>query len=101
MGMETEYVTFTPPRVTAVRMTRGPRFLESFAGSWRFEELAPQRTRVRFRYHLTARPRWLRWLLSAVFAWDTWGRLKALKRAAEKTDILAKSPPGLAPSSHS
>src|SRR5262245_43780532 len=62
-GMETEYVTLTPPRVAAVKMTRGPAVLESFAGSWRFEPLGPARTRVTFRYHLAARPRWLRWLL--------------------------------------
>src|SRR5690349_5911791 len=55
-AMETEYVSFNPPRATAVKMTRGPWFLDSFAGSWRFEEEAPGRTRVSFRYSLTARP---------------------------------------------
>src|SRR5580704_490872 len=46
LGMETEYVSFNPPRVTAVKMTRGPWLLRSFAGSWQFEPLAPRRTRV-------------------------------------------------------
>src|SRR5579872_3045877 len=59
MGMETEYVSFTPPRVAAVRMTRGPRILASFAGSWRFRAVTPGLTRVTFRYHLSARPEWL------------------------------------------
>src|SRR5262249_17444171 len=58
-GMETESVSFTPPRATAVKMTRGPWFLASFAGSWRFEPVAPGQTRVGFRYHSKARPRWL------------------------------------------
>jgi hypothetical protein len=49
-------------------------------------------TRVRFCYHVEARPRWLRPLLdpvfTAVFARDTRRRLEALKKAAETTDIL-------------
>src|SRR5687768_871524 len=50
LGMETEYVSFNPPRATAVKMTRGPWLIESFAGSWRFEEVSPGQTRVSFRY---------------------------------------------------
>ena len=42
MGMETEYVTFNPPERTAVKMTRGPAFLKSFAGSWVFEATCHQ-----------------------------------------------------------
>src|SRR5581483_7217601 len=41
LGMETEYVSFRRPHVVAVKMTRGPRILKSFAGSWRFKCLAP------------------------------------------------------------
>jgi ribosome-associated toxin RatA of RatAB toxin-antitoxin module len=92
-GMETEYVSWLPPRVAAVKMTRGPALLAEFAGSWRFEPQASGRTRVSFTYHLAAYPRWLRWLLDpilqGVFARDTVRRLRALKRAAETTDILA------------
>jgi len=29
IGMETEYVSFTPPRIAAVKMTRGPKVLET------------------------------------------------------------------------
>ena len=32
LGMETEYVTYTLPRVVTVRMTRGPAVLAAFAG---------------------------------------------------------------------
>lgn len=56
-GMETEYVSFNPPHACAVKMTRGPRLLDTFAGAWRFEEQSPGRTRVIFRYHPRARPR--------------------------------------------
>src|SRR5262245_27668948 len=78
-AMETEYVSFNPPRATAVKMTRGPWFLASFAGSWRFEEIEPGRTRVGFRYSLEARPRALSWLLNPIlarsFAQDSRARL--------------------------
>lgn len=93
LGMETEYVSWLPPRVAAVKMTRGPALLAEFAGSWRFEAQAPGCTRVSFTYRLAAHPRWLRWLLDpilqGVFARDTVRRLRALKRAVETTDILA------------
>lgn len=92
LGMETEYVSFNPPRTTAVKMTHGPWLIERFAGSWRFEEVAPGQTRVSFRYSLRARPRWLSWLLTpilaAVFARDTRRRLVALKKAVDEGGIL-------------
>jgi hypothetical protein len=95
LGMETEYVSFNPPRVTAVKMTRGPWIIASFAGSWRFEEVAPGRTRVAFRYHLRARPRWLSWLLTPILGWvfarATRKRLAALKAAVEERGVLAGS----------
>src|SRR5262249_10828129 len=87
LGMETEYVSFNPPRTWPVKMTRGPRLIASFAGAWRFEEIAPGQTRVHFRYHLRAKPRWLAWLLTPIVAWvfarDTRKRLEALRVAVE------------------
>lgn len=86
-GLETEYVSFDPPRVAAVRMTRGPALLAAFAGSWRFDEVEPGRTRVTFTYHVLPGPRWLRPVLHvpvlAYFRWETRRRLAALKSAAE------------------
>jgi hypothetical protein len=91
-SMETEYVSFNPPRAAAVQMTRGPWFLESFAGSWRFEQVAPGRTCVGFRYSLQTRPWWLSWLLTPIvcraFARDTRNRLRALKEAVEQRRLL-------------
>jgi len=87
LGMETEYVSFNPPRTCAVKMTRGPRMIATFAGSWRFEELSSG-TRVAFRYHLRARP----WLFTAIVGWifgrDTRKRLRALKAAVEDMGLL-------------
>jgi ribosome-associated toxin RatA of RatAB toxin-antitoxin module len=83
LAMETEYVSFNPPRATAVTMTSGPWLLASFAGSWRFDEIELGRTRVSFRYNVQARPKWLSWILTpilrGVFARDTRSRLRALK----------------------
>src|SRR5262245_51877758 len=56
LGMETTYVSFQPPTVVAVKMTRGPRIISSFAGSWRFTEqpsrAGPIHTQVVFRYQI-------------------------------------------------
>ncbi len=103
LGMETEYVSFIPPAVTAVKMTKGPRVIAKFAGSWRFQEIAPGHTRVVFRYHVAAAPRWLAWaiepVMRVVFAHDVGKRLKALKQVVETTDILGRLPhPG--PAAH-
>ncbi len=101
LGMETEYVSFNPPRTCAVKMTRGPRLIGTFAGSWRFEEMAPGSTRVVFRYHLQARPWWLSWLLTPLMGWifgrDTRKRLTALKVAVEQRGLLHESGSGVEP----
>ncbi len=82
LGMETEYVSFHPPRVAAVRMTRGPRVVRSFAGAWRFTEVGSGLTRVSFRYAMHGRPQLLTPVLAWAFARDTRRRLAALKAFA-------------------
>lgn len=93
LGMETEYVSFNPPERTAIKMTRGPALLRTFAGAWIFKALEPDLTKVTFRYHLTASPHWLGFvldpILSLVFVHDTNKRLQALKQAVENSEILA------------
>lgn len=92
MGMETEYVSFNPPRACAVKMTQGPKLIHRFSGSWRFEEIEPGQTKITFTYNLQARPKWLSWLLTPVvgkiFARDTSKRLEALKTAIEQHGLL-------------
>src|SRR5215216_1249137 len=92
LGMETEYVSFQRPQVAAVKMTRGPALFGSFAGSWRFKTVALGTTRVVFRYHVTARPTWLRGVLDPIFCLvferDVVQRLQALKRFAETTELV-------------
>lgn len=85
LGMETEYVSFTPPRVAAVKMTRGPMLLETFAGAWEFAPVDGGRTQVTFRYNLRVRPRWLAWLIEPIarlwFSRETRLRVTALANA--------------------
>ena len=82
-GMETRYVSFNPPGACAVEMTKGPWFFRSFSGSWRFDSIGPDRTRVTFTYSLIGRPTLLSGLLRFLFARETRRRLEALKRVAE------------------
>lgn len=94
MTMETEYISFKPPRVAAVKMTRGPLPLARFAGAWRFHERLAGQSTVSFHYDLTARPRWLSWLLTPILSWlfarATRRRLVALKAAVEEDGLLMR-----------
>ena len=88
VGMETEYVSFAPPRIAAVKMTRGPWILESFGGAWEFTTAGHGSTEVAFRYQFRTRPRWLAWLVEPMarrwFSWETRKRVVALQAALEK-----------------
>ncbi|MFT3823303.1 MAG: SRPBCC family protein [Chitinophagaceae bacterium] len=55
IGMITEYVTFNRPKVTAIKMTKGPFMFKTFAGSWNFKQLDEQYTEVIFIYSFTLR----------------------------------------------
>lgn len=83
MAMETVYISFDRPSVAAVKMTRGPRFLRSFAASLRQEPCDARTTRVTYRYHFQSRPGCLSWLIdplvSRTFHRETTRRLIALK----------------------
>lgn len=55
LGMVTEYVTFNRPKVTAIKMTKGPYLFKSFLGSWTFRELENNSTEVVFLYSFSLR----------------------------------------------
>lgn len=55
LGMETEYVTFNRPKVTAIKMTKGPYLFKSFLGSWTFKKLSTHKTEVTFLYSFDLR----------------------------------------------
>jgi ribosome-associated toxin RatA of RatAB toxin-antitoxin module len=50
LGMETEYISFNPPRATAIKMTKGPFLFKAFLGSWTFKTLQDDQTEVIFLY---------------------------------------------------
>jgi len=94
LSMEVVYVTLDRPRSVAMKMVAGPPFFKHFAGSWRFEAMAPNRTRVAFKYSFETR--WaifrsaLNSIIDRVFTRDITRRLSGLKYAAEHTDILER-----------
>ena len=55
LGMITEYVSFTRPKATAIKMTEGPFIFKSFSGSWTFKETQDQKTEVIFLYSFKLR----------------------------------------------
>jgi ribosome-associated toxin RatA of RatAB toxin-antitoxin module len=55
MGMVTEYVTYNRPKVTAIKMTKGPFIFKSFLGSWTFNEIPHDKTEVVFLYSFLLR----------------------------------------------
>lgn len=55
LGMETQYVSFNRPKVTAVKMTKGPYMFKEFAASWTFKEETIGITKVTFLYSFSLR----------------------------------------------
>ncbi len=55
MGMETEYVSFNRPKVTAIKMTKGPYMFREFAASWNFKPETTNTTKVTFLYSFSLR----------------------------------------------
>ena len=87
LAMDAIYVSFDRPNVAAVKMVKGPPFLDSFAATLRQERVGENRTLVTYRYNFETRPAWLRPLLnivcSRVFASEVRNRLKHLKKFLE------------------
>jgi ribosome-associated toxin RatA of RatAB toxin-antitoxin module len=55
LGMVAEYVTYNRPKVTAIKMTKGPFMFRSFSGSWTFREIQIDKTEVTFLYSFSLR----------------------------------------------
>jgi hypothetical protein len=85
LGMESEYVSYNPPKVVAVKMTKGPWILRQFAASWNFHAVGTRESEVSFLYSFQVRPylRPLAPLIAAIFRYEMKRRLRALKRACE------------------
>ncbi len=94
-GMESEYVSYAPPKVAAVKMTRGPWLLRHFAASWNFHAAGVNLTGVSFLYSFQLQPlvRPLTPLVGAFFKYEMKRRLRALKIACERGLIPPLSTP--------
>jgi hypothetical protein len=84
LALQTEYVSFRPPDVAAVKMLNRPLFFETFAATIRHTQRPDGTSDIEYNYNFTARPRWLRLVLhpimNRVFRWETKKRLRALRR---------------------
>lgn len=84
LALETEYVSFSPPDVAAVKMSNRPAFFETFAATIRHRDLNDGTSSIEYKYNFTARPAWLCWLLhpliAIIFRWETRKRLQALRQ---------------------
>jgi Domain of unknown function (DUF4166)/Polyketide cyclase / dehydrase and lipid transport len=91
VALKSEYVSFRPPEVAAVRMITRPAFFGSAAASIRHRDLSPVSSSLEYTYHFVARPRWLRWLLhpvmKTIFTWEARRRFRSLGRYLERTAI--------------
>ena len=68
LPMETEYITFRPGKVAAVRLTNQPPLFERFAASIRHTALRGGTSRVTYTYSFRARPKRLALLVEPVVA---------------------------------
>lgn len=80
----TEYTTFRPPHVAAVKMLNRPAFFDSFAASIRHSDRPDSSSTIEYCYTFTSRPRLLRPAVSPIMNWafarETRKRLAALKQ---------------------
>lgn len=87
--METEYVSFVPGKVAAVKLV-APRFpFQTFAATIRHEPVGEDSSRVTYIYSFSASPRALAWVLEPIvnvlLRLETRRRLSALKAHVEAT----------------
>jgi hypothetical protein len=93
LAMETEYVSFEPGRVAAVKLTNRPPFFEQLGATIRHEPVGPTRSRTTYVYSFRARPRWLAPLLEPLMAVmitrEIRARLDSLRRVLERSGTNA------------
>src|SRR5687767_5100136 len=83
IALKTVYVTFERPTLAAVKMVNAPLFFQSWAASIHHQDISARESRLTYKFHFTARPSFLRFvldpLLERIFVWETKKRLRALK----------------------
>ncbi len=78
------YVSFERPKLAAVKMLNSPLFFDSWAASIRHKDVSANESRITYKFHFTAKPRFLRSILEPVmhriFLWETRKRLRAMRQ---------------------
>lgn len=91
IAVETEYVSFEPGKVAAVKLTNRPPLFARFAASIRHVPLRGGRSRVTYTFSFRCRPRVLAWLLEPLMAWmmtrEVRQRLDDLQRYLDTTAL--------------
>ena len=85
--MEVEYVQVKPPSTAAIKMTRGPRILSAFSGSWLFKSVTNNQTHAKFVYSIKTSwwtiPWVSEWIAQRYFSKLVQARLDGLKTYCE------------------
>jgi hypothetical protein len=88
IALQTVYVTFQRPTLAAVKMINAPPLFGTWAASIHHEDLSPNESRITYKFHFTAKPRLLSFILEplmkTVFIWETKKRLRALRSYLDK-----------------
>ncbi|HOX81396.1 MAG TPA: SRPBCC family protein [Chryseolinea sp.] len=86
LGMETEYVSFNRPKVTAIKMTKGPYMFKDFSASWTFTDNKNEMTTVTFLYSFRLRFPYntFRVLVKSILRRNVRQRLRDLKSKVEE-----------------
>ena len=89
MALKTIYVSFQRPTLAAVKMVNAPAFFGTWAASIHHEDLSAHESRITYKFHFTAKPQLLRFMLEPVmktiFVWETRKRLRALRAYLART----------------
>lgn len=95
-ALRTEYVSFVPDKVTAVKLLNQPPFFETFAASVRHVEIETNRSEIIYKLSFLAKPSFARPILHPlmrlVLVWETRRRLRALKNFFESDADSVEKP---------
>ena len=84
MTMRTRFLVYDPPRQASAELVEPSGMFELWAASMRFRDRGDGTCELVYTYALQLRPRWMAalfgWLGSALFAWETRRRFRAMSR---------------------
>ena len=68
LKMEVEFVQVSS-EITAIKMTKGPFFIEQFAGSWIFNKYGSGQTHAKFIYYIKVKKWAIPWVTEPMVKW--------------------------------